>query len=324
MISEIGMASPTRGSRRAFALRKFLIAVCLAVLVVSLASAQTNVGRISGTVTDSSGGAVPNCKVDAVNVSTGITESVQTDDAGLYVFPSLAAGTYNLIIERAGFRRSEEKGVVLDASARRAIDFRLEIGAVNEAVSVSATAQQVETTSGEVASVINDRQVSQIALNGQNYAQLLRVLPGVVAMDTNSFGMQLSTTTRRSDGVRTMSIEFMVDGSRNYNPGVAINQVLNPIVDAIAEVRVNRSSYTAENADRSGTSVNVVGKTGTNTFHGSLFEFLRNDAFDTRSFFATRVETLRLNLMCHLGNISYEARAISEMGYGKRRDPRRP
>jgi hypothetical protein len=265
------------------------------MLVAGSASGQSNVGRISGTVTDMSGLAVPGSKVEAVNVSTGISQSVQTDDGGLYVFASLPAGAYNLIIERPGFRRSEQRGVVLDASSQRSIDFKLEVGAVSEAVAVSATAQQVQTNSGEVGSVLNDRQVSQIALNGQNYGQLLRLLPGVMAMDTNPFGMQLSTTTQRANGVRTMSIEFMVDGTRNFDPGVAINQVLNPIVDTIAEVRVSRSSYSAENAGRSGASVNVVGKTGTNAFHGSLFEFLRNDAFDARSFFATRVEKLRFN-----------------------------
>ncbi len=265
------------------------------MLASSIASGQTNVGRISGTVTDSSGSPVPGCKVEAVNASTGITQTIQTDDSGLYVFASLIAGTYNVIIDRAGFRRTEQHGVVLDASSQRSIDFKLEVGVVSEAVSVSATAEQVQTSSGALGSVVNDRQVSQIALNGQNYTQLLRILPGVMATDTNPFGIQLSTTTQRSNGVRTMSIEFMVDGVRNYDPGVAINQVLSPTVEAIAEVKVNTSSYSAENGGRSGTSVNVVGKTGTSTFHGSLFEFVRNDAFDARSFFANSVEPLRFN-----------------------------
>ncbi len=275
--------------------RNLMILLCLAVFVVGFARAQTNVGRISGTVVDSSGAAVPGCKVDAIDVSTRIAQAVQTGDAGFYVFASLPAGTYNLIIERQGFRRSEQLGVVLDASSQRSINFKLEVGAVSESVSVSATAQQVQTNSGDISRVLNDRQVSQIALNGRNYAQLLRLLPGVMAQDTNPFGMQLSTTTQRVNGVRSNSVEFMVDGTRNFDSGVAINHVISPIVDTIAEVRVNTSSYSAESAGKSGAAVNVVTKTGTNEFHGSLFEFVRNDALDARSFFAQRVETLRFN-----------------------------
>jgi len=248
-----------------------------------------------GTVTDASGGAVPACKVEAINTSTGIGQTVQTDDAGLYVFVSLAAGTYNLRIEREGFRRSEQRGVVLDASSQRSIDFKLEVGAVNESVSVSATAQQVQVTSGEVSLVINDVQLRQIALNGRNYAQLLRLLPGVMATDTNPFGMALSETTQRANGVRSMSITFMVDGTFNNDNGTNLNQVVSPNVDAIAEVKVDTASYSAEFSGHSGAMVNVVGKSGTTQYHGSLFEFVRNDAFDARSFFATRVEELRFN-----------------------------
>src|SRR5215470_10340495 len=200
------MLAPLKGapSQRMPNYPKPLIRACLSVLIAGIVTAQTNVGRISGIVTDSSGSAVPGCKVEAVNTGTGITQTVQTDDSGLYVFASLTAGAYDLIADRPGFRRSEQRGVVLDASSQRSIDFKLEVGVVSEAVSVSATADQVQTSSGAVGWVVNDRQVSQIALNGQNYAQLLRILPGVMAMDTNPFGMQLSTTTQRSNGIRTM------------------------------------------------------------------------------------------------------------------------
>lgn len=256
---------------------------------------QTNVGRISGTVVDSTGAAVPACRVEALNAGTGIPAETRTDGAGLYVFPSLVAGTYTLRVEHEGFRRSQQTGVILDAASQRVIDFKLELGAVTESVSVSASIQQVQTTSGEIGRVINETQLSQIALNGRNYTQLLRLIPGTAAMDVNPFGLNLSTTGQRINGVRSVSIEFTVDGTRNVDDGVAINQVVNPNVDAIAEVKVNASNYSAEFGGRAGAMVNVVTKSGTQQFHGTVFHFVRNDMFDARSFFAKRVDPLRFN-----------------------------
>jgi hypothetical protein len=278
-----------------FGLTRLIFSLGLIVLMLSPLDAQTNVGRISGTVLDSSEAPVPGCKVAAVNTGTTQVLTVETDGSGLYVFPSLVAGVYDLVVNHEGFQRTQQTGVVLDASSRRTVDFRLQLGAVTESVSVSASAQQVETASGEVSRVINDTQVSQIALNGRNYVQLLQLSPGTTALTLDPSTLNLSTTGQSINGIRTQSISFTLDGGRNVDEGQAINQIVNPNIDAIAEVKVNTSSYAAEFGGRSGASLTVVTKSGTQEFHGTLYEFVRNSAFGARSFFDKQIAPLRFN-----------------------------
>src|SRR5262249_2396676 len=147
-------------------------------ILCGLGFSQSNVGEISGQVSDSSGSAVPGCVITATHVRTGLKRTVVTQDNGVFVFAALLEGTYNVVAEKQGFRASEQSGVVLDAATRRNLDFRLEIGSVTESVSVSAAAEQVQTASGDATRVISDRQLSQVALNGRNYSQLLRLIPG--------------------------------------------------------------------------------------------------------------------------------------------------
>lgn len=256
---------------------------------------QTNVGQISGTVYDASGAAVTECKVTAVSVQTGLRREVTTQATGFYVFPSLSTGSYNVRVERPGFQTAEQLGVILDAASRRSVDFKLNVSGVSESVSVTAAAETVQTTSGDVSRMITDRQVSQIALNGRNYTQLLRLIPGSVATDVNPFNLALSITGQRINGIRSNSAFFSLDGGENIDNGGNSNAVVNPNVDSIAEIKILTASYSAEFGGRSGAVVNVVTKSGTREFHGSLFEFVRNDFFDARSFFARSVERLRFN-----------------------------
>ena len=260
-------------------------------------AAQTNVGRISGKVVDPSGAGVPGCQVEAVNTGTKIAQTVQSDDSGLYVFPSLPAGVYDLRVEGKGFRRTQELGVILDPTSERVIDFSLTLGSATELVTVSAAVQQVQTTSGEVSSVIDNMQLSQIALIGRNYSQLLWLIPGAVATPVsttgsattgaipNPFGLNLTALGQRINGVRSQSTEFTLDGARNIDQGTAQNQMMNPSSEAIEEVKVNTASYSAEFGGRAGSSVNVITKNGTQDFHGTVFEYVRNNYFDARTFF---------------------------------------
>jgi hypothetical protein len=255
--------------------------------------AQSTVGSISGQVTDASG--VPNCSVTVTNLRTALKQAITTQDNGLYVFASLPEGTYNVRVEKEGFRPTEQAGVVLDAATRRTIDFHLEVGALAESVSVSAAVEQVQTASGDVSHVIASRQLSQIALNGGNYSQLLRLIPGAIANTLDPFGLALSTTGQRINGIRSDSILFSVDGAENMDNGGNTNAAINPNADAIAEIKIQTSAYSAEFGGRSGALVNVITKSGTQQFHGSLFEFVRNDRFDSRTFFAAKVDPLRFN-----------------------------
>ena len=266
-----------------------------ALLLPASIWSQTNFGRISGTVQDASGARIPSAAVAVSNPATGFRQNVNTDASGFFVFPSLPTGTYDLRVERQGFKASEEHGLVLDAASSRDVTVVLDVGQITESVSVSATAEQVQTTSGNVGRVINEQQVSQIALNGREYTQLLRLVPGVMATTLNVFNPQLALDQQRVNGIRTQSSYFLVDGAENHDNGANSNGLVDPNVDAIAEVKLDSSSYSAEFGGRAGATINLVTKSGTREFHGTLFEFVRNDAFDARSFFAIKVDSLRFN-----------------------------
>lgn len=270
--------------------------LCLFVFLwAGIALAQTNVGAITGRVVDSTGAVVPGAQVKATNPATSQTVETTTDEAGFYSFPSLPRATYVLRVEAKGFRPTEETGIVLDAASRRTVDLKLEVGQLSEAVTVTATMEQVKTTSGDVSKTVTERELSSIAVNGRNYAQLLRLVPGSISTGGDAFSLNLSTTGQRINGIRSNSIYFLMDGADNMDNGGNSNAIVNPNMDAIGEIKILTSSYSAEFGGRSGAMVNVVTKSGTQQFHGTLFEFVRNDVFDARSFFSTTKPILRFN-----------------------------
>ncbi len=191
-------------------------AVLTAMLAAVAAWPQSNVGFISGTVTDSTGAAVPDCAITATHVQTGQKTAVRTQETGYYVFASLPIGTYNLLAEKTGFRNSERSGVVLDAASRRSVDFTLEVGAVTESIAVVASIEQVQTSSGDVGRLISNQQLNEIALNGRNYSQLLRLIPGAVATNLDPFTLALSTTGQRVNGLRTIPFTSRWMASRTW------------------------------------------------------------------------------------------------------------
>ena len=271
---------------------KFIFAT---LLIATACFAQSNVGRISGTVTDSSGAIMVGSQVSATDTGTHLERKVTTDSNGMYVFPSLPVGTYEVRAESRGFKTASQTGVVLDAASQRTVNFTLNVGSVSESLSVSASAQQVQSESGDVSKTISETQLSQTPLNGRNYAQLLRLIPGSAATSLDPFTLQLSTTGQRINGIRSNSMQFTLDGADNQDQGANLNQITNPSVDAISEVQIQTSSFNAEFGGHSGAMVNVIGRSGTRQFHGTLYEFVRNSAFDARSFFAKQVDPLHFN-----------------------------
>ena len=270
--------------------------IVLPLALLSLAYAQTNVGQISGKVFDTSGAIVPGVAISVLSADTGFSQQTSSDASGFYSFPSLSRGAYTLKASKAGFRAAEATGVVLEAASRKAYDFTLEVGQLTETISVTAQANQVQTTSGDLSSVVTEKQLSQIALNGRNYTQLLRLIPGSATTGgLDAFGLALSTTSNRVNGIRSNSAYFTLDGADNMDNGGNSNAIISPNIDTISEVRVLTSSYSAEFGGRSGAMINVVTKSGTRSFHGSAFYFLRNDKFDARSFFAQTRPPLRFN-----------------------------
>jgi hypothetical protein len=262
----------------------------------SILTAQTTFGRISGTVSDSAGAAVPNATVTVSNPATSFTRTVATDNSGFYTVTNVPVGTYSVSVEMQNFKKAVLPGNVINADSRLTVDVALETGQISEVVEVTQTSgETVNTTSGEVAKVIDSQQVSNLALNGRNYYQLLSVIPGAVITTDDQIDTNLATNTININGNRGVANNLTVDGGNNNNAGSNASQINNVGVDFIQEVKLETSNFSAEYGRNSGAQINVITKRGTNQYHGSVFEFFRNDAMDARSFFAAVKPTLRYN-----------------------------
>ncbi len=262
----------------------------------STLSAQTSSGRISGTVTDSTGAVVANATVKVTDPATNLERTATTDESGFYTVTNLPVATYSVSVEAANFKKTIKTENVLSSDSRLTIDFALETGQVSEVVEVvQESGETVNTTSGEVAKVIDSQQVDNLALNGRNYYQLLSVIPGAVVTADDALDTNLATNTININGNRGVSNNLTVDGGNNNNAGSNASQINNVGVDFIQEVKLQTSNFSAEYGRNSGAQINVITKRGSNEYHGSLFEFLRNDRFDARDAFAATRPRLRYN-----------------------------
>ena len=252
--------------------------------------AQAVSGTILGTVQDSSGAAVPGASVTIVNSETGLTRSVISDSAGEYNVPSLPPGMYNVSGEMKGFKKVSIAGVRLNVDQKARVDLKLDVGDITESVQVQAAVPLVQTDSSELGATVNETQVKELPLNGRDFVQLTRLIPGVsrgVPGSNNdgasNEGWRMSSTFV-ANGMRTRDNNFLLDGVDNNE--LNLNTVIIfPSVDAIEEFKVQTSTYSAEFGRANGGVVNLQIKSGTNQFHGSGFEFLRNDKFDANDLF---------------------------------------
>lgn len=272
--------------------RKAIIIVSL-LLAVTFASfggsalAQSITGRISGTVTDANGAAVPGAEVKITNDATQQARAVMTDPNGFYVATNLPVGNYTLMVERSGFKKTSKSGYNLVADGRLTVDFALEAGAVTETIEVVASSgETVNSTSGEVARVIDQSQVQELALNGRNYLQLTTLIPGAPLLTDDPLALMTDLSVNQPiNGNRGNTNLLTVDGGFNLDSGSNNSQINNVGIDFIREVSVRTSNFSAEYGRNSGASINVVTRSGENRFHGSAFEFLRNDKLDANNFF---------------------------------------
>lgn len=273
---------------------KYVLAVVFIFLAGIIVQAQTSSGRISGTVTDSTGAVVANAAVTISDPKTNLTRTATTDDNGYYTVTNLPVGVYTVAVEVTNFKKSIKTENTVNADARVTVDFSLEAGQVSEVVEVTQqSGETVNTTSGEVAKVIDGQQVDNLALNGRNYYQLLTVIPGAVATTDDALDTNLATNTININGNRGVSNNLTVDGGNNNNAGSNASQINNVGVDLIQEVKIQTSNFSAEYGRNSGAQVNVITKRGSNKYRGSAFEFLRNDLFDARDAFAATKPFLR-------------------------------
>jgi hypothetical protein len=264
-------------------------------------------GSISGTVKDPAGSAVPNAKVTAQEVNTGILHETRSNAGGYYTLPVLPVGRYELDVRAAGFETCERQDVTLDTDAALTIDCTLKIGKISETVSVTDNALHVETVSTQSGEVIGGREMTSVPLNGRSFTDLLALQPGVAPQTTigattvQDVGATildpsgtLNPGTISVNGQRETANYFSVNGSdaeEDVNAGTAII----PNLDAIAEFRIVTSNFDAEYGEFSGGQVNVITKNGSNELHGSAFDFLRNTDVDARNYFSPTRGVYRQN-----------------------------
>ncbi len=260
------------------------IAICLLASAPSL-RAQA-VGSITGTVTDPSGGVIPGAKVTATRIETGVSQYTVTSGAGTYTIPNLVVGNYNVTAEASGFKTGTASNIALDVSQQREVNFRLALPGVTSEVKVTAAPPLLNTTNGTLGGLVSAEQVQDLPLNGRDITGLVYLQPGVVS-NTGSMGWMDAQGQWISNGNRGETMTGTLDEGDISDAEMGTLQFTNFNLDAIAEFKVQQNNYSAQYGQGSGSITQMVSKSGTNEFHGSLFEFLRNSAFDARNFFAT-------------------------------------
>jgi hypothetical protein len=276
----------------------FIAAACCGQLAYGQAT-----GSFLGTVTDKSGAAISGATVTVTSQGTGVTRDAKTDDAGRYIVNLLPVSIYTIRVEFKGFQTTETKDVKLQVDEQRELDFTLALSAVSSSVEVMANEVAVETVNPSLGQVITSQEVAQLPLNGRDFVQLATLTPGTTTeTNPNSFftgGASSEVAARGSfslsvGGSRANSTDWLLDGTDNNELTAGGIGILSSI-DSIQEFKVLTYNYSAEYGTRAGPTVLVTSKSGTNNFHGSLFEFLRNTDLDAKSFFATSTEKFNLN-----------------------------
>jgi hypothetical protein len=264
--------------------------LALAVLGTSRLLLADITGKIIGTVTDPTGAVVPRATVTLRNPSTGLVRQIETDTTGSYEFLAVPIGdSYIVEIDARGFRKAVQERITLLVNQVYRADAHLQLGTATQTVEVSGETAQVETTSTQLGDVIEDRKMTTLPLNGRSYLDLLGLQTGVVPLTsdaalTGTVSGNLATGNFSVNGQREASNSFLVNGGdaeQSFQNGAAVV----PTLDSIQEFRLVTNSFDAEYGRFSGAMVNVVTKSGTNSLHGDLYEFLRNNALDSRNFF---------------------------------------
>jgi hypothetical protein len=274
---------PSFGSFRLLTL--IVILFCLSFSLT--AWGQKDTGSIVGTVKDQSGAVVANAKVMVADVERGSTFETVTNDAGEFVASALRVGRYTVTVQHAGFKKAVSVPVDLDVQQRIAVNVTLEVGALTEAVEVTGAAPLLETETSELGQVVDNKRVANLPLNGRNFAQLALLTAGTApsepgARDEGGYGFSAS-------GARSLQNNFLLDGvDNNSNLPDLLNEtnyVIQPSVEALEEFKVQTNAYSAEFGRGNGAIINATIKSGTNQFHGSVYEFLRNEKFDAKNVF---------------------------------------
>src|ERR1700735_1935970 len=282
-----------------------LLLVFTCVLAITFAPTLRGqaTGSFIGNVDDKSGSAIPDATIAVTSQGTGLERDTKTDNSGHYLIPLLPVGTYDIKVDAGGFQAAVSKDLHLQVDENRELDFTLVPASVTTTVTVSGEAVAIETANPSLGQVITSQQVSQLPLNGRDFVQLATLTAGATAeTNPNSFftaGSDSEVAARGScplsvGGSRPNSTDWLLDGVDN-NELTAGGIGIFSSIDDIAEFKVLTYTYSAEFGTRAGPTVLVTTKSGTNSLHGSLFEFVRNTDLDARSYFANSVEKFNLN-----------------------------
>ncbi len=269
------------------ATRRLVVLLCL--LSSTLLLAQSTGGRVLGRVADSTGAVLSKVTVHLTNLATSVVRDTQTNDSGDYVFVEVAPGTYNVNFELSGFKKNVQKDISVDINQVVTLNSTLQVGTQEETVEVTSAAPLVDTTSTQLGAVVNNRSVNELPLNTRDTYQFLQLQPGVQSQLGSS-----ASTLYGSDQAGSVSVNGGRGRANNFsvNGGDANDQFVNlptvqPTPDAVEEFRVITNTFDAEYGRNSGAVVNVVTKSGTNQFHGNVYEYFRNTVLNAQGYFNT-------------------------------------
>ena len=270
-------------------IRSFAI-VCAVFLGVASGAYGQGLGTITGTVVDPSGASVAAATVTLTQFKTGAISTEETQQGGLFVFPSVSPADYKLDVTAKGFKKYEQAGIAVLADQSLTLNVTLQVGSPDQTVNVEADAAQVDTTNGTISQVIGQQEVNELPLNGRNAAALTTLVAGVTIApnaqadqgNTKTFPVAVTIT---ANGTRVGQTNYLLDGGNNVDEYTNVNSPF-PMPDAVQEFSVQTSNYNAEYGQNAGGVVNIITKSGGNRFHGDLFEYIRNRAFNAANYFA--------------------------------------
>ena len=265
---------------------RMLIAIVMVLIYSSLAFGQAVTGWVVGNVTDASGSAVAGAKVTVTEVSTGVTRTVTTNEDGGFVLSYLPPGTYRLEVEKTGFKKFTNNGVLLATGERVRVNAGLEVGQITENTVVTGETALLQTESGDVTQSFEQKRIAELPLNGRNFQSLIPLVPGVLPSNASVgiFDNPQGTQFFQVNGQNNSANNYQIDGVDNNEPLLGL-VVQIPPAEAIQQFSVSTSNYDAEFGRAVGAVVNLTTRPGTNEFHGSLFEFHNNSALKARNYF---------------------------------------
>jgi len=269
--------------------RRFPLLLAIA-LAAGLAWAQ-GTATIFGTVSDSTGAVVPGARVIVRNLQTGLERETRSNEAGSYVAAQLPVGVYTVTAEAAGFKSGIQEGIRVQVDENRRVDFRLEVGALSESITVEAAIAQVETREGTLKEVVDAERIVELPLNGRNAIELQYLVAGVGRRTDRG---QQQNPSVSINGSRSNANNYTLDGGDNHDPYFNSPAAF-PNPDALQEFSIQTNAYSADRGRNAGIIMSAVTKSGTNQLHGSLFEFLRNEKLNARNFFAVTVPPFKRN-----------------------------